>query len=187
MSLTEVLSKGSAADDARTTMEFEKLRLELCWRHFDFHARQRTQLFHFFIILAPFAFGGCFLLFKERASMGDWPSVVAALSGALVSVIFFSLDRRNKQLYLVSKRALMIIETQLLFTSFRALTGPDGHFPGVLTKEDQLHGGQVFHTHSFLIGATYCLALILFLVLTSYFLLVHCGCAAPPQATILPG
>jgi hypothetical protein len=26
----------------------------LAWRHFDLHARQRTTMFHFFILLTPF-------------------------------------------------------------------------------------------------------------------------------------
>ncbi|MDF0497224.1 hypothetical protein [Bradyrhizobium yuanmingense] len=64
--MTEILSRATPPEDARATMEFEKMRFELSWRYFDFHARQRTQLFHFFIILAPFMLGGCFYLFKER-------------------------------------------------------------------------------------------------------------------------
>jgi hypothetical protein len=67
MQLTDILDRAHAPEDARATMEFEKMRFELSWRYFDFHAKQRTQLFHFFIILMPFILGGCFYLFKERA------------------------------------------------------------------------------------------------------------------------
>ena len=108
MSLTEVLSnpESISGDDARAVMEFEKMRFELSWRHFDFHARQRTQLFHFFIILTPFVFGGCFIVFKDRHLVGYWPCVIAPIAGACLSFIFFLLDRRNKQLYRVSEEAL---------------------------------------------------------------------------------
>jgi uncharacterized membrane protein YbhN (UPF0104 family) len=157
------------------------MRFELCWRHFDFHARQRTQLFHFFIILTPFVFGGCFILFKERASVGEWPAIVAAVSGALVATIFFLLDRRNKQLYRVSESCLKLIESQFLFTSFRPLQCDVGNFPGVITREDQLHGIQRIRSHTFLMGAAYSLAIILFMALALYFLLIHCGCISLPS------
>ena len=68
MSLYEAFDSGG--EKGRTVAEFEKMRFELAWRHFDLHAKQRTQMFHFFIILTPFLFGGCFILFKEREIMG---------------------------------------------------------------------------------------------------------------------
>jgi hypothetical protein len=186
MSMTEILSKGAAADDARAIMEFEKMRFELCWRHFDFHAKQRTQLFHFFVILAPFLFGGCFIVFRDRAVVGEWPSIVAAGSGLLISLIFLFLDRRNRQLYRVSEGALKLLETQLLFTSFRPLETEYGHFPGAFTREHQLHRNQRFHSHTFLMGAAYWLACLLFIGLGAYFLLVHCGCVILAQTTLPP-
>ena len=43
--------KGARVDqDGRAIVEFEKLRLEFAWKHFEFHARQRTRKrFHFFV------------------------------------------------------------------------------------------------------------------------------------------
>jgi hypothetical protein len=101
-------------NDARALVEFEKIRFELAWRHFDLHARQRTTMFHFFILLMPFLFGGCFILFKERELVGSFPAIVAAVAGALLAVIFSLLDLRNKQLYRVSKDALALFEDQFL-------------------------------------------------------------------------
>src|SRR5689334_19736883 len=103
MSLTEVLGQATRPEDARATMEFEKMRFELSWRYFDFHARQRTQLFHFFIILAPFLFGGCFYLFREREMVGSWPGLIASSAGALLAICFFGLDRRNRQIIHLSE------------------------------------------------------------------------------------
>jgi hypothetical protein len=55
------------ADDPRAVVEFEKMRFEFAWRHFEFHARQRTIMFHFFVLLVPFLFGGYFYFLKTRA------------------------------------------------------------------------------------------------------------------------
>ena len=107
--------------DPRALVEFEKIRFELAWRHFDLHARQRTTMFHFFILLMPFLFGGCFILFKEREAVGPLPAIVAAGAGALLALIFSGLDLRNKQLYSVSKEALGLIEGQFLFAPYRPL------------------------------------------------------------------
>jgi hypothetical protein len=107
--------------DARALVEFEKLRFELAWRHFDLHARQRTTMFHFFVLLMSFLFGGCFYLFKERAGVGPFPAMGAAGAGALLGAIFSLLDLRNIQLYKVSKQALELLEQQFLFAEYRPL------------------------------------------------------------------
>src|ERR1700730_5850477 len=112
MQLTEILSRVAPPEDARATLEFEKMRFELSWRYFDFHARQRTQLFHFFIILAPFMFGGCFYLFKERELVGYMPGSSASCAGPLLAILFFGLDQRNRQIIHLSERAIRLIEAQ---------------------------------------------------------------------------
>jgi hypothetical protein len=106
--------EGLLDTDARALVEFERMRFEIAWRHFDLHARQRTTMFHFFMLLVPFLFGGCFFLFKEREVVGSFPAIVAAGAGALLALIFSGLDLRNKQLYRVSKEALGLIEEQFL-------------------------------------------------------------------------
>jgi hypothetical protein len=89
----------TGGEKGRTLAEFEKMRLELAWRHFDLHAKQRTQMFHFFIILVPFLFGGCFILFKEREIVGSLPPIIASVGGGFLALLFLLLDQRNKQLY----------------------------------------------------------------------------------------
>src|SRR4051812_11318962 len=119
MHLTEILSRATPPEDARASMEFEKMRFELSWRYFDFHARQRMQLFHFFIIIASFMFAGCFYLFKERGLVGYMPGQIVSLAGALLAMFFFGLDNRNRQLIHLSERAIRLIEAQFLFADFR--------------------------------------------------------------------
>jgi hypothetical protein len=158
--------------DARAVAEFEKNRFELMWRHFEFHARQRTTMFHFFVILSPFLFGGCFILFKDREVMGSLPAIVAAVASALLAFIFFLLDTRNTQLYGVSKDALSLVESQLLFTSYRPLKMSGADYPGVFATEAKLFGNNNLVKHGLLMGAVYWLAVTMFLALAGYFVAI---------------
>ena len=167
--------------DPRALIEFEKIRFELAWRHFDLHARQRTTMFHFFILLMPFLFGGCFILFKERAAIGSFPAIVAAVAGALLAFIFSLLDVRNKQLYRVSKEALRLIETQLLFAAYRPLKVSGSDYPGVISTEVRRYGDNNLLKHGLLMGTVYWLAVLMFLGLTGYFLAVRQGCIKLPM------
>ena len=133
MSLYEAFEAGG--EKGRTIAEFEKMRFELAWRHFDFHAKQRTQMFHFFIILTLFLFGGCFILFKEREIMGSWPPIIASIGGGFLAVLFLLLDQRNKQLYRVGQSALRLLEQQLLFTEFRPLKVSGAHYVCLVQRE----------------------------------------------------
>jgi hypothetical protein len=175
--------------DQRAVMEFERIRFELMWRHFEFHARQRTTVFHFFILLTPLLFGGCFFLFKEREVVGSIPAIGAALSGSVLALAFFLLDLRNRQLYQVSKRALALLESQLLFTSYRPLTLSGGYFPGVITQEMRTYSDQNLLKHGLLMGSMYVLAIALFLALAGYFMAVRQGCIRLPlpSAVSSPG
>ncbi|MET3334590.1 MULTISPECIES: RipA family octameric membrane protein [Bradyrhizobium] len=155
-------------------MEFEKMRFELSWRYFDFHARQRTQLFHFFAILSPFIFGGCFYLIKERGSIGVLPSILAPCAGALLVIVFFGLDRRNRQMIDVAERALMLLEQHLLFSSFRRLD----LFPGPFTiehRENDRRLLKMLRGHTVLIAIVYLLAFCAFVALAAYAYLISKG------------
>lgn len=178
MSLTEILARAAPPEDARATMEFEKMRFELSWRYFDFHARQRTQLFHFFVILSPFIFGGCFYLIKERASIGAVPGVLAPFAGALLVIVFFGLDRRNRQMINVAERALMLLEEHLLFSNFRRLDVKGVVFPGPFTiehRENDRRALKKLRGHTVLISVVYLLAFSAFIALAAYAYLVSKG------------
>jgi hypothetical protein len=187
MPLTDILSHASAPEDARATLEFEKLRFELSWRYFDFHARQRTQLVHFFIILAPFMFGGCFYLFKERELVGYLPGQIASCAGALLAMFFFGLDLRNRQIIHLSERAIRLIEAQFLFADFRSITEDGMALRGVLTTEkaeNDKRRFKRFRGHSFLVGALYCVAFAAFAALLTYFVFVQKGYVILPEPIV---
>lgn len=161
-------------------LEFEKLRFELAWRQFDFHARQRTTMFHFFILLVPFLFGGCFFLFRDRQIFGICPAVAAAAAGAVLCIVFYLLDVRNKQLYRIGKGALKLLEQQFLFTPFRPLDVSGGRYPGVVTQEGTMYDPNNFIKHGTLMAIVYWLACAMFIVLAIYFLAVNLGCITLP-------
>jgi hypothetical protein len=161
--------------DPRAIIEFEKIRFELMWRHFDLHARQRTTMFNFFVILVPFLFGGCVILFKDREVMGSWPAIIAAGASALLVFMFFLLDLRNKQLYRVSKEALTLMENELLFTSYRPLKLSNADYPGVFSTETKLYGGRHILKHGWLMGTVYWLTIAMFVALAFYFFAVRQG------------
>jgi hypothetical protein len=171
--------------DPRALVEFEKIRFELAWRHFDLHARQRTTMFHFFILLMPFLFGGCFILFKEREVVGPFPAIVAAVAGALLAFIFSLLDLRNKQLYGVSKEALGLIEKEFLFAPYRPLNVSGSAYPGVITTEARRYGDNNLLKHGLLMGGVYWLTVVMFLALAGYFLGVWQGCIKLPMPSPL--
>ncbi|GEC58769.1 hypothetical protein ABIF38_001635 [Bradyrhizobium japonicum] len=183
MPLTDILSRATPPEDARATMEFEKMRFEISWRYFDFHARQRTQLFHFFIILTPFMFGGCFYLFKERLLVGYIPGQIASCAGMFLALVFFALDRRNRQMIDVGERALRLIEGQLLFTDFRSVDEDGSIFKGSLTTEKVESSRRcliALRRHSFLVGAVYFIAFLAFGALLAYFVIVQAGYVTLP-------
>jgi hypothetical protein len=180
MSLYEAFESGG--EKGRAVAEFEKMRFELAWRHFDFHAKQRTQMFHFFIILTPFLFGGCFILFKEREIMGSWPPIIASAGGGFLALLFLFLllDQRNKQLYRVSQSALRLLENQILFTDFRPLKLSGANYPGIISKEKELYGDNHWLKHTTLMSLVYGTAIALFFGLAAYFLAVRLGCIKLP-------
>jgi len=183
MLLCEAFEAGG--EKGRAAAEFEKLRFELAWRHFDFHAKQRTQMFHFFIILIPFAFGGCFILFKEREILGSLPAIIASVSGAFLAMLFLLLDLRNRQLYRVSKGALCLLETQLLFGEFRPLKVNGAYYPGIFSKEKELYGDRHFLKHTFLMGSLYGAVVVLFVCLAAYFTAIRLGCIKLPMPSTI--
>ena len=185
MQLTDILSRAEPPEDARATMEFEKMRFELSWRYFDFHARQRTQLFHFFIILAPFMFGGCFYLFREREMVGYMPGQIASCAGAILAIIFFGLDRRNRQLIHFSERVMRLIEEQFLFTDIRAIKENGATFKGVMTTErleTKARKVKWLRGHSCLVGSVYWLAFFAFTGLLVYSICVQTGRVVLPPS-----
>jgi hypothetical protein len=91
----------------------EKLEMKLAataWRYFELHAGQRLKTFHFYIVMCLAALGGLVTLMQRECTSYF---AVASISGllAVLSMVFWRLDRRTRQLIWRAEEALMAIES----------------------------------------------------------------------------
>jgi len=90
-------------------------RFEYAWRYFDFHAKQRTTMFNFFILFSGLLINACFLLIQQ----GHYFLLLSSsILGIVVTLIFVFLERRNEELVHLAEDILRAVETDLLFISF---------------------------------------------------------------------
>jgi hypothetical protein len=93
-----------------------KARFDYAWSYFEFHAKQRTTMFNFFILFAGVVINACMgLLQKEK-----WLALLLVSFPAVVIVgIFVFLDRRNEELVRVGEDVLQVLEKEVLFKDER--------------------------------------------------------------------
>lgn len=152
----------------------EKVKIDLAWKYFDLHAKQRVNMFQYFSAIVPVVAGAYFYFFKDHALSlmpGVMPSI--AILGLVISIAFLLLDYRNEQLLDISRRQLCQLEQQLygdglvgIFGQARALKAG--------------YGGCA--TFGLVMPAIYWIAAAVFLVLGSYsalFGLASSWCACP--------
>lgn len=77
----------------KASMDSEK---DYLWQHFVFNAEQRLKAFNFFVIFSVFTNGGIFTAF-EKSSHGAVFVLIGGFVG-LLSIIFFVIDNRSKEL-----------------------------------------------------------------------------------------
>lgn len=119
-SLSEILKR-----DPRNTMELLKLRLDFARKHFEFHARQRTTMFNFFLLVVGIILAAYGSVVREASVKYLGPYV--ALSGMSVCLAFLFIDLRNTHLLEYSEKIIAEIERHYLFANFR-FTGADVRF-----------------------------------------------------------
>jgi hypothetical protein len=163
--------------DGRAIVEFEKLRLELAWRHFEFHARQRTTMFHFYILLLPFLIGGFFYILKQASVPSANVTAAATLVafiGAVLSLVFWAFDVRNRQLYRVSQENIKLLESNFLYTrdyvplTYQTSLGDQLIFHGIINEEESRYRDGFWDAvikHKLLMPALYILTFIIFIFL----------------------
>ena len=83
------------------------IKFEYAWRYFSLHARQRVQMFNFFLLGSSFLASGYGLLFREQFYL---PACVLAAVGILVSFFALLLDTRNARLVDLGEGALKSFE-----------------------------------------------------------------------------
>jgi len=123
---------GSLYEAPTRDVDLWKVR-DHAWSYFDFHARQRTQMFQFFILAAGLLGGAIGL--RGSPVENYW---LLALAGAFVSLGFLTLDRRNAEFVHKAEELLQYTEERLLG---RLGPVPDRHgnarVPGVFWRDHE--------------------------------------------------
>ena len=82
------------------------------WGYFDFHAKQRTTMFNFYLVFTGFVINGFAAVVKEHMYV---VSLFLAFLGVGSSIIFLCLDRRNEEFVHVAEDVLRAVEEDVLF------------------------------------------------------------------------
>jgi hypothetical protein len=124
---TKDLSKSS--NDA----ELLKLRFEYAWRWFDFHGKQRMQLFNFFLIIAGVLATALVSGFKEREFE---IAIGVCILGVIQTIGFYIFDVRSRDLTRFSEDVLEKLEIEhLLPKDFSNAIVAEGNHLGILAGD----------------------------------------------------
>jgi hypothetical protein len=93
-------------------MEVEEIRFEYAWRWFDFHAKQRMQLFNFFLIITGILANAYVAAYSSHL---HFMTIAVSLLGVLQACGFFVFDLRSRQLTRFSEDVLEKLERDWIF------------------------------------------------------------------------
>src|SRR5262245_28368161 len=110
-----------------TDDERKQLQLDYAWNWFDFHARQRTSMFNFYIIVIGATLGAIAAL--TRAGADKLAIDLMCYFGIAVTIIFGFLDWRNSRLLRYGELNLVHLEKTYIF--------PDGETGTVYYEKEQ--------------------------------------------------
>ena len=82
---------------------------QLIWDHFKFNAEQRLKGFNFFVLLSIFADGGVFTALEK--GLNHRLLIIPGVFIALLSIVFWLVDTRSRQLINLTIPALKEIES----------------------------------------------------------------------------
>lgn len=109
--------------------EVEKLRFDYAWKWFDFQAKQRMQLFNFFLIITGILATAYISAYEKRLFI---MSIAVGLIGTLQAFGFLVFDVRSRELTRYAEDVLEKIEKDQLFTKNYT---KDGHPLGFMLRE----------------------------------------------------
>ena len=93
-----------------------KARFDYAWKWFEFHARQRTTLLNFFLIIVGVFFAAYGTLYQARIEspgpVSTWAIRALLGLGALASLLFLMLDLRNRTLVHLAEDILERLEKE---------------------------------------------------------------------------
>jgi hypothetical protein len=93
-------------------MDVEEIRFEYAWRWFDFHAKQRMQLFNFFLIITGILANAYVAAYRDRL---HFMTIAVSLLGVLQACGFFVFDLRSRLLTRFSEDVLEKLERDWIF------------------------------------------------------------------------
>ena len=127
-----------------------KLQFEYAWRWYEYHAKQRTQMLNFFLIITGI-FGNAFIMsYKEGYTA---IAVGVASLGIFMSVGFTMFDFRNRNMATQGENVLERLETAFLGNEY---VDAEGHTLAPLAVERRTgmrqgckHGWKILQKHKF--------------------------------------
>ncbi len=145
-------------ENLKSDTEFEGKRIEMKkWLFeqrldygrffFDHHAKQRMSMFNYFLIFVGFVLTAYATLFKDGQYL---ISTALASVGALLTLVFIILDRRNEELVHISEDVLESLEWDLLFSGYnRVIAWPKRrNWLGFMNVKSQLRPIGIFRRQS---------------------------------------
>lgn len=113
--LTNTKDDGTIEYNTEYKWKLFTTRLDYAWKYFDFHAKQRTTMFNFFLIFTGLIVNGYVQLVKEKSFI---LAIIIALSGVIITIAFVALERRNEELVHIAEDILKSLEEDILFTGY---------------------------------------------------------------------
>jgi len=95
-----------------TFTDLDKTRLDIAWKRCDFHAKQRTTLFNFFLLLTGIILNAYTLAIRDNLAAIAIP---LCLFGVVQSIAFMLFDFRNRQLTSYAENIIEKVERSGLF------------------------------------------------------------------------
>ena len=109
---TDVPNAPVAAPGGSKVDDLTKMQFDYAWKSFDFHAKQRTTIFNYFMVIVGILANALVTAYKEGYQALVYP---IALLGAATSVAFIVFDIRNRQLVRQAEDVLEKLEDSQIY------------------------------------------------------------------------
>ncbi|MBM4307607.1 MAG: deoxyribose-phosphate aldolase [Deltaproteobacteria bacterium] len=160
----------------------KNLQYQYAWDWFAYHARQRTSMFNYFLVIVAALTTACGWLLARSEPHLFIPAGVVAVIGAVITALFMLLDCRNRDLVHRGERVLKRIEEQQIFREEKA----EVSFEGLLLRDKGMEKRTCTEdwrwvSHGKLIKAIQSLIIIMFVLGALYGALYGLGILSSSQ------
>lgn len=120
-------------DDGPSTLTLTQF--DYAWKWFNFHADQRTKMFNFMLVIFGFLIAAIANTYKGATDLAIWVCVI----GAILALMFWRLDQRNRQLLTWGEDILATIERESIYRTLVVKDrGSDGNVvSGILWRQEK--------------------------------------------------